>query len=211
MAFAGVFLAKAANSHTMVPGYLAGAMVVAMALFAMGRTRLLKRREIEAEQLEDYRRTHGATDLFEDADEAVKLAARASEQYVKYFIPVATVLLGALLMALALMRWHTWNLLPAFPVADRPLAMGAISLALFIGAIIASSFFVGASREHGCRWLRPAGSWMFFAGLIFLANAVVMACEHFQRWTDVIDIQVARVAIVALVVLGAELLFSVII
>ncbi len=208
---AAVFLGNAANSTTMACGYLATGMVMVMALFALGRTRLEKRRQIESEQLEEYRRTHGATELFDDADEAVRLAARASEQYVKYFVPTVTVIVGGLLILRVWMRWYAWDRLMVFPLAERPLAMGAISMALFIGSIIASSYFVGVSREHGCRWLRPAGSWMFFAGLIFLANSGVMACEHFQKWADVIDLRVARVAAVILLVLGVELLFSVVI
>jgi regulator of protease activity HflC (stomatin/prohibitin superfamily) len=212
LVFAGVFLAKAANSTTMVPGYLAAIMVVVMALLALGRTRLQRRRETEAEQLAEYRRTHGATDLFEDADEAVRLAARASEQYVKYFVPAITVVLGGLLLTIGSITWRGWTQqAPNFPVADRPLAMAAISLALFIGSIIAASFFVGVSREDGCRWLRAPGSWMFFTGLIFLGNAFVLGCEHFNRWTDVVDIRVARVAMVLLLILAAELLVSVII
>ncbi len=209
--FAAIFVAKSANSNTMVAGYFAAAMTILMAKFAMGRTRLEKRRQAEEQELEAYRRTHGTTDLFGDADEAVRLAARASEQYVKYFMPVATVLLGLVLVAVSMNTWRGWSRLVAFPLAEKPLAMAAISLALCIVAIIASSYFVGVSREAGCRWLRPAGSWMFFTGMIFLANAMVLACEHFGRWPDVIDIRVARVAVAILVVLGAELVFSVVI
>ena len=208
---AGVFLAKAANSTTMVPGYFAAAMVVIMAKLALGRTRLEKRRQLEAEQLEEYRRTHGATDLFEDADEAVRTAARAAEHYTKYFVPVATVLVGLLLIVLGLLRWSAWNRMPGFPVAKTPLAMAAISLALFIASIIAASYFVGVSREKGCRWLRCPGSWMFFAGVTFLGNAFVLVCEHSGRWIEVVDIRTARVAMGILIVLGAELLLSVVV
>lgn len=209
--FAAIFVAKSANSSTMVAGYFAAAMTIVMAKFAMGRTRLEKRRLAEEQELEVYRRTHGNTDLFGDADEAVRLAARASEQYVKYFMPVATVLLGLVLVGLSLSTWRGWSRLVAFPLAEKPLAMAAISLALCIVSIVASSYFVGVSREAGCRWLRPAGSWMFFTGMVFLANAVVLACEHFGRWPEVIDIRVARVAVAILVALGAELVFSVVI
>jgi regulator of protease activity HflC (stomatin/prohibitin superfamily) len=195
----------------MVTGYFAAVMTIIMAKFAMGRTRLEKRRLAEEQELEAYRRSHGTTDLFGDADEAVRLAARASEQYLKYFIPVATVLLGLILLGVSLNTWRDWSRLLAFPVAAKPLAMAAISLALSIIAIIASSYFIGVSRETGCRWLRPAGSWMFFTGMISLANAVVLACEHFGRWTEVIDIRVARVIMVILIILAAELIFSVII
>ena len=208
---AGVFLAKAANSTVMVPGYFAAIMVVIMAKFAIGRTRLEKRRQVEAEQLEEYRRTHGATDLFEDADEAVRIAARASEHYTKYFVPVITVLLGILLIVLGTMRWTAWNRAIGFPLAGRPLAMAAISFALFLASIIAGSFFVGVSRESGCRWLRCPGAWMFFTGAIFLANAFVLASEHFGRWTDVADIRAAKFAMAALIILGCELLASVVV
>jgi len=209
--FAAIYLAKSANSSTMVAGYFAAAMTIIMAKFAMGRTRLDSRRREEERELEAYRKSHGTTDLFGDADEAVRLAARASEQYVKYFVPVTTVLLGILLVAVSMNTWRGWSRLAVFPLAEKPLAMAAISLALCIVSTIASSYFVGVSRENGCRWLRPAGSWMFFTGLLFLANAAMLACEHFGRWTEVVDIRVARTALVILVILGFELIFSVVI
>lgn len=209
--FAGIFLAGAANSNTMVVGYYAAVMVAIMAKFAMARTRLEKRRIEEEKELAAYRRSHGTGDLFGDADEAVRLAARASEQYLKFFVPVATVLLGTITLGVAFHTWRGWADQFAFPVAEQPLAMAAISLALCIAAVIAGSYFVGVSRESGCRWLRPAGSWMFFTGLLFLANSAVMACEHFERWPEVADIRVARVALAILAALGAELLLSVVI
>lgn len=208
---AGVFLAKAANSTTMVPGCFAAAMVVIMAKLAIGRTRLEKRRQIEAEQLEEYRRTHGATELFEDADEAVRMADRAAEHYRKYFVPVVTVLLGILTIVLGLIRWSAWRRLSVFPLASTPLAMAAISLALFIVSIVAGSYFVGVSRERGCRWLRCPGAWMFFTGMLFLANGFVLVCEHSGRWPQIVDIRTARIAMVLIIVLGAELMASVVV
>jgi regulator of protease activity HflC (stomatin/prohibitin superfamily) len=52
---------------------------------------------------------------------------------------------------------------------------------------------------------------MFFTGAVFFGNAIVMGCEHAQRWPETIDIRVAKIAMALLIILGAELMASVVI
>ena len=204
----GVLLARAANGTALVPAYLSAAVVGVLSLLAAGRALLARRQAVEQEQVAEYRRTHGGTELFEDADEAVRLASRANEQYVKYFVPFFTIALGGAVIATGVLLWRHWGQQAAFPVAQRPLAMAALSILLGLFSAICGSYFIGVSREAGCRWLRPSGAWMFLAGGLFALSAGVMLCEHFGKWLLVVDHRAAQAATALLIVLGVELVLS---
>ncbi len=204
----GVLLAKAANGTAMVPAWLAAAVVACLGLLGAARAAFARRQAVEKEQVEEYRRTHAATELFEDADEAVRLATRANEQFVKYFVPFFTIVLGLALLGTGLLLWRHWAEQPAFPVARNPLSMTALSVILGLFSAICGSYFIGVSREPGCRWLRPAGAWMFLAGGLFGLGGAVMLCEHFGKWLLVVDYRSAQVAMGLLLALGVELVLS---
>jgi regulator of protease activity HflC (stomatin/prohibitin superfamily) len=204
----GAVLAAAANATALVPAYLAGAVVLALGLLAVGRTHFQRRQAVEEDDVAEYRRTHGATELFEDADEAVRLAARANEHYVKYFVPVVTILVGLALLGTMIVLWQRWAETDTFIAAKTPLSMAVLSLVVFLASLICGSYFVGVSREEGCRWVRPAGAWMFFSGLLFLLGSVALFCEHFGIAVEQIDPRIARVSAVLTAVLGAELVLS---
>ena len=99
-------------------------------------------------------------------------------------------------------------MMDAFPVARRPLSMAALSILLAITSAVCGSYFVGVSRETGCRWLRPSGAWMFLTGSLFLLSGGVMLCEHFSKWPDVVDHRAAQAAVLILVVLAVEHVLS---
>jgi regulator of protease activity HflC (stomatin/prohibitin superfamily) len=204
----GALLAKAANGTALVPAYLAGAVVTLLALLAAARAGFARRQAVEQQQVAEYRRTHGSTELFEDADEAVRLATRANQQFVKYFVPFFTMALGLALLVTGLLLWRSWAAMPAFPVARNPLSMAALSMVLGLFAAVCGSYFIGVSRETGCRWLRPAGAWMFLAGGLFALAGGVMICEHFRKWLEVVDFRAAQFGVGLLLALAVELLLS---
>jgi regulator of protease activity HflC (stomatin/prohibitin superfamily) len=204
----GVLLAKAANGTAMVPAYLAAGVVALLGLVAAGRAAFARRQASEQEQVADYRRTHATTELFEDADEAVRLATRANEQFTKYFVPFFTIVLGLAILLTGVLLWRAWAQQPAFPVARRPLAMTTLSMILGLFSAICGSYFIGVSREPGCRWLRPPGAWMFLAGGLFVLSGGVMLCEHFQKWVLVVDHRCALVSTGLLLALGVEFVLS---
>lgn len=208
VALFGSALTKAALCSTMVPATLAGTVVFLLSLAALGRTYFARRQCVEEDLVEEYRRGHGTTELFEDADEAVRLAARANAHYVKYFIPFFTIVLGAGLAVVSILCWRRWSAVPVLPLTPDPLQYSAAAAVLFFAAIGAGSYFLGASRAPGCRWLRPAGAWLFFSGLLFLLGIVTMLCEHFGWAGEAVDVRLAKTATALLIVLAGELVLS---
>ena len=204
----GILLSKAANGTAMVPAYLAAGVVALLALLAAARAGFARRQAVEQEQVADYRRSHASTELFEDADEAVRLATRANEQFAKYFVPFFTIVLGLAILVTGTLLWRAWGQQPAFPVARQPLAMTTLSMILGLFSAICGSYFIGVSREPGCRWLRPPGAWMFLAGGLFVLSGGVMLCEHFQKWVLVVDHRCALVSTGLLLALGVEFVLS---
>ena len=168
----GAILGQAAQCTAMVPAGLSAPVLLAFSLVAAGRARFNRRQAEEETQCEEYRRTRASAELFEESDEAVKLVARANRQYVQYFVPVATVLVGVGLLAACLLFWFHWDQAILFPEAKQPFRFAVLAVAICIGCVIAGSYLLGVSREAGCRWLRPAGAWLFLvagglAGLYF--------------------------------------------
>lgn len=204
----GALLARAAQATAMVPAVLSAAVVTVLSLLAAGRSALARRAAVEREQVAEFRRTHASTELFEDADDAARLAARSEEHFLKYGVPFFTILLGLGLVTATVLLWRSWSAQPAFPVARNPLSMAALSVILGLFPAICGSYFIGVSREAGCRWLRPAGAWMFLVGGLFGLSAGVMLCEHFGKWTLVVDYRVALAGLALLGALGVELFLS---
>ncbi|OGV70017.1 MAG: hypothetical protein A3K19_11220 [Lentisphaerae bacterium RIFOXYB12_FULL_65_16] len=197
-------LANVGFCTALTPAAVASAVLVLLSLVSGVRMRLARRQAEEEAQVEEYRREHAGTELFEDSDEAVKLAARASRNFVKFFVPGVTLLLGVGVLAFGLLLLHRWNAALAFPAAAQPLRHAVLALGLALGAVVAGSYYVGVSRETGCRWLRPTGAWMFSVALLMLGGAAVLLCEHSHVQIERLDVRVAKVALGLLLLLGVE-------
>ena len=204
----GTFILKTGNSSAMVPGVAAALTVVLLGLLAAGRCAFAYRQAVEETAAAAFRKEHGKNELFDDADETVRMATRANMQYVKYFVPIFTFVLGIGLIIFSFGVWRHWRSLLAFPLAVNPMPLAILSICCAIGTLIAGSYFVGASREAGCRWLRPAGAWLFFSCVLFLGSGVSLFLEYFKKAAAEADIAVARVALFMLLVLAVELLLS---
>ena len=204
----GVVIMNGGNSSAMVPALLAAANVVIFGLLGAWRCSFARNQALEELGVEEYRKEHGNSDLFSDADEAVRLATKANRQFVKYAVPTITILLGIAECLFCLITWRNWNHAEAFAQAANPMPLAILGVCCCIGVLIAGSFFVGASREPGCRWLRPSGAWLFFTGFLFLAAGIALFLEFFGKAVDTADITVARIAMVVLFLLAIELVFS---
>jgi membrane protease subunit HflK len=204
----GTFIMKAGNCSAMVPTVAAALTVVLLGLLGAGRCAFAQRQAIEESEAEAFRKEHGKSELFDDADESVRMATRANTQYLKYFVPIFTFALGIGLILFSIGVWRHWRSMLAFPQALNPMPLAILSICCAIGTLIAGSFFVGASREKGCRWLRPAGAWLFFSCVLFLGSGVALFLEYFKKAAAEADITVARVALFMLLVLAVELLLS---
>ncbi len=204
----GTFILKTGNSSAMVPTVAAALTVVLLGLLGAGRCAFAYRQAGEEAAAAAFRTEHGKNELFDDADETVRMATRANMQYMKYFVPIFTFVLGIGLIIFSIGVWRHWRGLLAFPLAVNPMPLAILSVCCAIGTLIAGSYFVGASREAGCRWLRPAGAWLFFSCVLFLGSGVSLFLEYFKKAAAEADIAVARVALFMLLVLAVELLLS---
>ena len=209
--FIGLYIRSSANCSAAIPGIIAAFTTVLLGLIAVGRTYFSGKQAQEEYAAAEYRKQHGKSELFDDADEAVRLAAKANRQYVKFFVPVFTILLGLAMLALGLGIWFTWKRSEVFPVAPHPLSMAILASCCCIGTLIAGSFFVGASREKGCRWLRPSGAWLFLTGFLYLLSGTALFLEYFKKFTLRIDPLMAEIGMVIVIILAVELLLNFII
>ncbi len=208
LSFIGTYILNSANCSAMVPGVMAAWATVLLGVLALARTHFSFRQAAEERAAREYQRTHGNTELFDDADEAVRMATRANIQFVKYFVPFFTVAIGLLMLFIGLSIWTRWGRMEAFAVAPGPLPLAILAVCCCIGTLIAGSFFVGASRNSGCRWLRPSGAWLFLTGFLYLLSGIALFLEYFQKALLTIDITMARVGMVVILILAAELLLS---
>lgn len=199
------------QSSAMAPALVAAINVILLGIMGVFRCIFARNQALEEAAARQYSQTHGKTELFEDADEAVRLATRANQQYMKYAVPVMTVLLGIAEIVFCLIVWFQWKRVPAFPSAENPMPLAILGVCCCIAVLIAGSYFVGASRESGCRWLRPAGAWLFFTGILYLLAGVALFFEFFGKYVEVADIYIARGALIALLILAIELVLSFII
>ena len=204
----GMVIRSGGHCSVMAPGLVAAFNVIILGLLGAWRCSFARNQAIEEAGVKEYRREHGNNELFEDADEAVRLATRANQQFMKFAVPIITVLLGICESLFCLLVWFSWKRLEVFAQAPNPMPLAILGVCCCIAVLIAGSFFVGASREAGCRWLRPAGAWLFYTGFLFLAAGIALFLEFFGKAADVADIYIARVAMVVTFVLAIELILS---
>ena len=204
----GVFILMSGHCSVMTPALVAALNVILLGVLGAWRCSFARNQAIEEQGVQQYRAEHGNTELFEDADEAVRLATRANQQFTKIAIPIITVLIGVAETLFCLIRWRIWAKTEFFPLAPNPMPLAILGVCCCIGVLIAGSFFVGASREPGCRWLRPAGAWLFFTGFLYLLAGVAMFFEFFGKFPEQADIMIARVALVVVTILAIELILS---
>ncbi|NOY80943.1 MAG: hypothetical protein GXP31_08040 [Kiritimatiellaeota bacterium] len=199
-----LLLIRAAHSWALVPAAISSAVMMLTALVAVGRVRLARRQYEEELDVAEYRASHAGGELFEESDEALQVAARANRAYITYFVPVFTVLLGMGILVAAIFGWRALS--KAGPPGKAYLALryAALAIGLFLACVISGSYYVGASRERHCRWLRPCGAWLFLTGAFFLLGAAVLIGRYWEIQIEHLDIRVARLGFGVLMLLGGE-------
>ena len=204
----GIFIMLSGRCSVMTPALVAALNVILLGVLGAWRCIFARNQAIEEQGVKEYRESHGNSELFEDADEAVRLATRANQQFTKFAVPIITVLIGVAETIFCILKWRAWGKLEFFPVSPNPMPVAILGVCCCIGVLIAGSFFVGASREAGCRWLRPAGAWLFFTGFLYLMAGIALFFEFFGKFADTADIMIAKAALIVVLVLAIELILS---
>ncbi len=211
-------LAVGAKAAMLVPAAVSGLVLALLSLLGGWRLRLARRQGEEEAAVAEFRRKHAGNELFEDADEAVKLAARARRTYEKFVLPALVAVLGLGLAAGGWLLLGGWGK-PAVgdPALAAPLKNAVLALGLFIGCMLAGSYWSGASREAGGRWLRPCGAWLYFTGILLAAAGAGLLLVHWQTlraehpaaWVVQLDLRLAKGLTGVLMALGAEMAVNV--
>lgn len=204
----GLIVGRGGNCSVMAVSGAGAVVVTLLGLVGAGRCAFERRQRLEEQGVAAFRVEHGNNELFGDADEAVRLAERANTQYKKYFVPIFTVVLGIVLFIYCLLTWRSWAAVETFPLASNPMPLALLSVLSWIGTLVVGSYFIGASREPGCRWLRPGSAWLFFTGFLYLLASVALFLEYFKKMVLTADITTARIGMIVLFVLSVELILA---
>lgn len=206
-----VAVSQASRALTLASAVCGSLVLLILALLTQVQVHFIRRREEEALAVEDYKRSHAGTELFADADEALKHVARTLRIYQSYVLPVLAIAVGVAIIVAGALLWRTFTAMPALPTIKHPLHYAWLSLFFFVICLVGGSFFAGASREAGCRWLRPAAGWLFFTGALFAISATVMLLVHFQVSILRLDVRAAKIGLGLNMLLAAELILGVIV
>ena len=200
------------GSRMFLPIWIACLAATLVGMVSWGRCYFLRRAKEEEIQLAETLRLEGRADLFDDSDEAVQLAKRASASYVKYFVSIFTVAAGVVLAAVAWLVFHKFNGLGAdslkIILKDNLVTMGTLSAVAAVVALIAGGYYTGASREPGQRWLRPVGGWLFFISLFYGISAAAIGMQAAYPDSRVVDIRAAKLLLILLLIAGVEMLIG---
>ena len=182
-----------------------GVLVAFVSWFQM---RLEEGERLEKFELEEMARSRGSATLFEGREAEVFPAARARQQFEKYFIPIFTVLLLLLQGGGAFFLWRWLTKLPAVP----PLKQEMVALSLFglfaLVLFLLGRFSATIARIEDHRLLRPGASFLLLGAYLCLVTAAGIAAvkAEFPR----ADFYLARVLCALLALNAGETLVALI-
>jgi regulator of protease activity HflC (stomatin/prohibitin superfamily) len=168
--------------------------------------RLEANERLERIELEEMARAKGGAALFETTEAELFPAARARQQFEKWFVPVFTVLLLALQGGGAVLLWRWLARLPAPP----PLQQELLALSLFalfaLVLFLLGRFSTTLARLEDHRLLRPGANWLLLGAYLCLLTALAIAGvrAEFPR----ADLYLARGLCAVLALLALETLLG---
>ncbi len=196
-----------AESRVIVTAIMPLTLAALFAFVAWWHGLLVRRENVEQEDKNRLSREYDREDLFGDADATLNLAADAHKHFDRYFLTSLTILTGIFLLVRVIFYWAGWM---EAEIQDRnALQAAGLSFFMLIFCLLAGTFYNGASREPGCRFLRPVGNWFLLAAFIYALAFFAMLAERFNigQW----DSGVARIILVLIGILAIEMIFNFII
>ncbi|MCX8089492.1 MAG: protease modulator HflK [Verrucomicrobiae bacterium] len=180
-----------------------GTLVALVSWFQM---RLETNERLERIELEEMARAKGSAALFETTEVELFPAARARQQFEKWFVPIFSILLLVLQGGGAVLAWRELAGLPAPP----PMRQELLALSLFglfaLVLFLLGRFSATLARLEDHRLLRPGANWLLLGAYLCLLTALGIAAvrTEFPR----ADLYLARGLCVLLGLLALETLLN---
>lgn len=202
---AGYAVARHANclSGQVASFYMALGLLVA--LISWFQLRLAEREQLEKLEFEELARARTGSGLFETKEIELFPAARAREQFERYFVPGFTIVLFILESGGAYMLNAWLNKATMVPMRQPTMAMaffGLFALVLFI----LGKFSATLARLENNRLLRPSAAFVLLDA--YLSFAVGAAIAAGQAGFPKTDFYLARALCILLGVIAAETLIA---
>ena len=175
-------------------------------LVAWWYARMRRYEAAEQEDQEQLRRDYDRNDLFDDQDEALKLAKETRRQFQKYFIPGFTLIFGGMVLLSVWGLLYRWSVIQKVSFERSPLDVAGLCFCMVFLCLLAGSYFNGLSREKDCHFLRPVAAWLLVSCAIYTVAVVVMLLEHFD--VGAYDIQVGKVVVWVIFAFGIEMIIN---
>ena len=150
------------------------------------RALLIRKEGEESEERDRVKREFDRDDLFDDRNDALKLAESSREQFDTWGVRIFTVVLFVGIIVIPGIIFGNWygmlKVEMAATLAQRlasrnPQEAAGLSLLMMLATLIFGAYINGISREKGCRWIRPVAQWLLLSSLVFLISLVVMVVE----------------------------------
>jgi regulator of protease activity HflC (stomatin/prohibitin superfamily) len=179
------------------------ALVAFVSWFQM---RLEENERLEKLELDELAKTKGGSTLFEAKDSEVFPAARAREQFEKFFVPGFGVLLFLLEMGGAWLLWRWISKSTSVIAPERAMPALALFAIFALLLFLFGRFSVTIARLENHRLLRPGASFLLLGAYICFVTALGIAGvkAEFPK----LDFYVAKVLCVLLGLMAAEILIT---
>jgi regulator of protease activity HflC (stomatin/prohibitin superfamily) len=202
---AGIALARQGNSLAGQAGMAFLGTGVFVALLSWFQMRLEERERLEKLELEELARSAKGSTLFDTGDAEIFPAQRAREQFERFIVPAATVLLCIAQTAGATALW-LWLRDPLPTPIDQPMLLMALFGLASLVLLLIGKYGAKLAQLDDQRLLRPgAASVLLGSAISFLIALGVGAVEAgFPK----VDLYLARAFAILLGIAGVESLIS---
>jgi regulator of protease activity HflC (stomatin/prohibitin superfamily) len=201
----GFWLARQAGSFAGQAGMAIVGTGILVALLGWFQMRLEERERLEKLELEELARTAKGSTLFDTGDAEIFPAQRAREQFERFLVPAATVLLLLLQTAGAIGLW-LW-LQDQFP---RPLNRSMLTMALFglfaLVLLLIGKYAAKLAQLDNQRLLRPGAAYVLLSSAVCFLIALGLGGA--EAGFGAIDLYLARAFAILLGLAAAETLIG---
>lgn len=201
----GIYLARQSSSFAGQVGMAFLGTGLLVSLLSWFQMRLEEREHQEKLELEELARSAKGSTLFETGDAEIFPAQRAREQFERFIVPAATVVLLLLQAVGAVALW--WWLDRQLPTAlEQPMLLMALFGLFALVLLLVGKYGAKLAQLDSQRLLRPGAGYVLLGSAVFFVVALGIGAvvAGFPR----VDAYLARALVVLLGLAGAETLIT---